>query len=260
MLYRIFHPHHPNVCFLYDDTLPQAIRRVEGQDAELLPLRFENTNVEDFFFCMVKAKVVHIEDRQVGFALVNDQKITIARPYDCRWAANRLLEIQEKDALFMMDRMERRYLLTLNDADMRITQKEWTQFQREGFLPEGMDQGFRDNDFTQQFGRAKKGFADQSEAWETQFQTKRSTFDAAFQEHQDPQTWQCKEGNPSAGPMGEQRQAILDKQAAFRAKMEMLVQKASSIQEAMANFPEATLREKFAQKKQAQAEDREDVS
>jgi len=190
MLYRIFHPHHPDVCFLYDDALPQAIRRIEGQSGELLPLRFENTNVEDFFFCMVKAKEVHIEDRHVGYAQINDQKFTIARPYDCRWAANRLLEIQEKDALFMMDRLERRYLLTLNDADMRISQKEWTRFQREGFLPEGTGQGFRDNQFTQQFARAKKGFAEQSDAWKTQIQAKSSTFEAAFQEHQDPQTWQ----------------------------------------------------------------------
>ena len=139
MLYRIFHPHDAQVCFLYDDTLPQAIRRIQGQTAELVPLRFKTTNFEDFIFCILKAGVVHLDDKQVGFAYVDDRKIAIAKPYDCRWAANQVFGIQEKDALFMMDRQERRYVLTLNDADMRISQEEWTRLQREGFASEDMN-------------------------------------------------------------------------------------------------------------------------
>ena len=120
MLYRFFHPDDRETQFVWNDAVPMVLHKIRGATTQRLPLRHENINAEDFFFCLIKGKFVHIEDRYSGFAYVGENRYEIARPYDCKWAVHKILGITEKNPLIVSDRRENRYVWLYSDEEMQV--------------------------------------------------------------------------------------------------------------------------------------------
>ena len=123
MRYQFSHPEEKDVFFRYDSELPMWIERHHCGETQRLPLRHKNINAEEFFLCLITAKVVHYEDRFEGFAFLGERKCPISKPADCKWVIHKVLNISKKRPLIQTDRQEKRYLWPLTDKEMRIPEE-----------------------------------------------------------------------------------------------------------------------------------------
>ena len=177
MIYRFHHPEDPHIVFLYNDQVPTVITRLAAGQSQHLPLTFKNVNTENFFHALIKAKSVHIEDREVGSASIDGRKIRVTRPYDCKWAVHQILGVTDKYPVIVNDRQERCYVWLLTDEQMLVP---------DDYLETALAQagGEEKNDFATQIAQKREAFKQKNREWETGFQERREQAFGAFSESQ----------------------------------------------------------------------------
>ena len=118
MLYHFPHPGNRHIRFTYNDENPMILRKTGDGQSEHITLIRGNINAADFFFYLIKCKTLHIENRSRGFVYQEDSRIEISKPYDCKSAVHKLLEITTDNPLIVNDRRQSCYLWPYTDDEM----------------------------------------------------------------------------------------------------------------------------------------------
>lgn len=207
MEYRFFHPDNARIEFVYDSDRPMLIEKRFESRTERITLVHKNVNAEDFFFCLITSKCVHIEDRYQGYAFLDGKKFLISRPYDCKWIVHTLLEISKENPLIISDRQEKRYIWPFSDEDMSGSREN-----------EGSSNDLFPPEFAQQFRARKRAFQEKDKIFEEDFSSRKKRTSEAFSQFQKT-TWNdFSEMKP--GPLAQAQTEKKEKAASFAKKRE----------------------------------------
>lgn len=272
MIFRIYHPQNRDIFFLYNEDLPAFIRVFKNGDSKTVLLTHQGVNAQDFFYCMVKAKCIEIENKYKGYAFIEGKRMRIQKPYDCKWAINKILDIPESNPLIISNPRERQYLWLYSDEEMRISGEELealhhptemapvTSTAPENFHEEGtrtrktdftdqqpMNQGF--DEFRNRMKKKRQIFEEESETMRKAFENRKMQVHA-FHSSMDSQiqSWSSEKSQDHSDLFDSKSDLLGKRLGDFSKKHGQIVHQIESTRDDVQDFPADETKESVMEK------------